>query len=336
MTEEKGKGTQQDDLDSLLRVLLTFLEAMDTAKEGGKSMFRFPSNKTDLETKVWHCYHKVQASTYHVQRVKKLSDAARGNLEGVRNSLTNPPGVATEFQMTVTDRTILYEIDAFFAASRSALDFLGSCLSRYVRGKETDRFRDIVKFLGKSEDAVAQLAVASWNDWAEDLVDYRDYLVHAGALPTAAAAYVVITQPGPASKLSTVLQQMLTARPILYPLPTKPNRALRLTREDMLGMLHSELPDGLAETTITISADSTAGSSRVRTSISKSRGPRSATVSMEDPLSSPESMTSKTYELTPGYLEADTLCEQYHRRLRSLIVTVFDQLGRREFTYLQS
>ena len=162
MTEETDKGTQASDTVELLQgAIVDYLEKMDAATVGRATIFRTSRSKTDLETKVWHCYHKVQASAYHMQQINRRVDEVRSELRRLSgSSLTESPLAITEFKISVRNRTILYDVDAFFAASRSAIDFLGSCLSRYIQGKDTDRFKKIVEFLRGSEDALARLVIS--------------------------------------------------------------------------------------------------------------------------------------------------------------------------------
>ena len=109
---------------------------MDAAKIGEGTLFRTLSGQADLETKVWHCFYKVEASAYHMQAIKKGVEKVRAELKkNTQVSLAHLPLAVAVFKMTINNRTILYDIDAFFAASRSAIDFLGSCLSRYIKKK---------------------------------------------------------------------------------------------------------------------------------------------------------------------------------------------------------
>ena len=60
----------------------------------------------------------------------------------------------------------------------------------------------IVKYLSDVEDDLANQIIQAWEDWVKDLVDYRDYLVHQGVLPTATASHIVIDQPQGSEEVS--------------------------------------------------------------------------------------------------------------------------------------
>ena len=175
-----------------------------------------------------------------------------------------------------------------------------------------------------------RLYISTWKEWAEDLVDYRDYLVHQGVLQTATASHVVIEQPQGTDEVSQLLDRLSeqfkehsSGEPVVYPLPLKPNRALRMTREDIFSITDDfELSPGLVESTFTVKIGSppNKGGPKIRVAVSRSSGSSSTDISIGGSLSTPDSMTKTFYELAPGYIEAEDLCREFHHKLLHLVI----------------
>ncbi len=184
---------QDERSDRIRELLFGYLEKMDMVKSGPTTIFRAESSKVDLKTKVWH-HHKIEAARYHCDNVRHLTETVREDLTKMLSSgIGRSVGTASEFRLALQDRRILFEVDAFFAALQSALDFLASALSRYIRGKDTDEFDKLPKFLHSSPHPVATIVNEAWADWVKDCIDYRDYLLHRGVLPTPTGVHVRVT-----------------------------------------------------------------------------------------------------------------------------------------------
>jgi hypothetical protein len=335
---ESGHDKRLGQLEDLL---LSYLTDMDSVKPSRKTIFRTEGSKVDLENKVWHYFHKVEATVYHCHRVEHLTAMVREELSKMIGSTTDKlVGNESELRVAIQDRKILYEVDAFFAAGRSALDFLASVLSRYIRGKDTDRFRTVTEFLHDSSHPVAALVNQAWAEWAEDFIIYRDYLLHHGALPTPSVVQVTITRSKARDPALLELAKMVQgeqARPIVFPLPTKPNPKMRLTREDMLWREESRLPMGVSEirTTITLSPQESDKGPEVSVSLGRSFGSMSVGVTSESSLGKKSnSVRSVKYELEPGYIEANTLCQDLYGKLMDLGLNVLSQLAKVGFTHV--
>ena len=111
--------TKQSKQELLEQLLTEFLEDMDRAAPGPDTIFRRTSSKTALETKVWHFFHKLEAAGYHENRVRQLSAETRRTLIDMVRGSGLPAEISySESRMDIEDQRILFEIDAFFAASR--------------------------------------------------------------------------------------------------------------------------------------------------------------------------------------------------------------------------
>jgi len=253
---ELGQGER---LDKFQELLFSYLEKMDTIKPGPQTVFRTVNSKVDLETKVWHHHHKIEATAYHCHNAEHLTATVREDLTKMLESKSRPGSISSELRITVQDRKILYEVDAFFAALQSALDFLASVISRYIRGKETDKFDKLSKFLRGNSHTVAVLVNEAWDEWVEDCIYYRNYVVHQGILPTPAGAHVRATRSKATDphihKLAKLIQGE-QGKPVVFPLPLKPNPSIRMTRQDILHLNDSELPMGIMETSTSVTLSS--------------------------------------------------------------------------------
>ncbi len=328
-------------IEGLHDLIVCYLDQMDQVQPGPTTIFKTYSSQIDLETKIWHYYHKIEATSHHTARVVKLSNEVRNRLKEMVETM--PIGLdkgTTEISVTLENREILFEIDAFFAAARSSLDFLASIISRYIKGLDIDTFKRADKILGKSSHAVAKTVKESWANWAEDLVTYRDHLLHRGVLPTTVGTHVMVTTPGSTdSSIDNILSsdRFGPTSPIVFPLPLKPNPKTRITRLDASESQEQVLPTGVVESTVTVRS-STGGKLRgitVTASQGRTVGPITAKISSEISLSGEAaSKTVKAYHLETGYVEGEALCRQYLYRLLTLGYDVINQLMQLKFSHI--
>ena len=328
-------------LGQLEDVLHSYLTDMDSVKPGRKTIFKTEDSKVDLENKVSHYFHKVEATAYHCHRVEYLTEMVREELSNIVGSTTDKlVGNKSELRVAIQDRKILYEVDAFFAAGRSALDFLASVISRYICGKDTDKFRTVTKFLHDSSHPVAALVNQAWARWAEDFINYRDYLLHYGTLPTPSVVQTTINR---SEAIDPALRKLAKAvrgeptHPIVFPLPTKPNPRLRLTREDMFGPQESTLPMGVIEVRSAITLSSQKNDEGPKVSVSLGRSHRSMLLDVTSEISlgkQSNNVESVEYELEPGYIEASKLCQGLYEKFMDLGLNVFSQLAKVGFTHV--
>ncbi len=64
------------------KLILKFLEGLDSVVTGHANIFRVGKSKIDFETKIWHHFHKIEAAEYHYEQVERLTKEARDFLEG--------------------------------------------------------------------------------------------------------------------------------------------------------------------------------------------------------------------------------------------------------------
>jgi hypothetical protein len=299
-----------------------YLNLLDGVSFGEGMFFKDKSQKDDLETKVWHFLHKIDAARYHESMVKNIAENMKDKLRDfMQKDEEKAYQTQSESTFEVEDKEILFEVDAFFTASRSALDFLASILSRYIKGKETDKIRGCVKFFEKDSNSseVKRITLDMWNSWGQDLIDYRDYLVHNGALnpPKAIVTKVIRNQNISNSMLKeiailedTMNKQILKRGKeyIVFPLPKKPNKKLRITRMNKrFERETSGMPEGFSK-------EEYGGSIQIGEEKIDSRRVR--------------------YVLDSRYLEADELCSKYCNYLLAFCYEIFNELLKVNFRFL--
>ena len=304
-----------NNLTDLRDLLLEHLAAMDDTQPNRAIIFRTPESKVDIETKLWHFFLKMQAAYYHYERVMAISQSIRERMRQTPSDLTRRQykASAVRFEMSVEDRSVLFEVHAFLVASRSALDFLAAVVSRYSRSVKFNGFRKAVKFLRDCADPVALLIKDAWAEWAEDLIDYRDHLIHTGALHPSQASHVKSwTCTSENDQLQNIISSLPTknGEPIVFPVPKKPDTNRRLTRYDIGLRLNEEgLPYGLIkdEEQAKIEIDG-----------------RTVT------------KTVLKYQLAPGFVQASDLCNYFFEKLLRFSTAVLQSLVKRNFTHIRS
>lgn len=303
---------------SQYRILIDkYLDSMDNVQCGEGKLFKEESQKADLETKIWHFLYKIEAAEYHKNRVKGIAQSMRDELKNFMNK-----DVENHFNYTNSARTkeventeILYEVDAFFTTSRSVLDFLASILSRYMKGKQTDKIRDFIKILRKSQNdfAIKNIAIDMWDNWGQDLIEYRDYLVHSGSLhsPKAIATKTNRNISNGTIDEKEILMNWFSNKKeeyIVFPLPKKPNKSLRITRmNNWYEREVSEMPEGFSKEesyAMWQSGNEKHESRRIR------------------------------YTLDIRYFEADELCATYYNQLIEFSSKVINELLMVNFKFL--
>lgn len=300
-------------LKNLKKLLFEYLERMDRVNPGPHNIFRTTQSKIDLETKVWHFFYKLEGAIYHYERVKDISQKVRqrlGSMPDLRND-NKRRQAKTQYYIEYQDRRILFEIDAFLAAARSALDFIASVISRYIRGTNFDRFKKAVKNLENSYDPIASLVQNAWVEWVEDLIDYRDHLTHRGVLSPTASSYIEVSEP---KSSNAELQEVIgkipfeQGKPVIFPMLQKPNPMARLTRLEILGLDKEEIPYGVNKIEENVEISSDRGRAR---------------------------KTAVRYELAPGFVEAEDFCKQYLEKLLDFCLVMFKLISVKKFTHIQ-
>ena len=167
-----------------------FLQALDAAPTGTGTVLKDRGSKEWMETCVLRALAKLDAATYHSSRVARL--VTESNDKGAAFFQTLELGAdGTEGKWSAATKTvgstrgvqeIAFEIDAFLAASRAAIDFGGAVLALHTgMGKRTGitTFLEVIK---KAKKPIFPFLVRLGMPWIEALKAYRDECVHYRAL----------------------------------------------------------------------------------------------------------------------------------------------------------
>lgn len=313
----RKKPDYLDRLKELELLINEYLKEMDVINPGTSTIFKNDESKVGLETKVWNFVHKISACQYHYNNIKKISRDTLDHFEDFLEQESSQNNDKSESIHTLIEENhdILFEVDGFFIAARSSLDFIGCILSRYIKGKDTDKIRDCVKWFnkGKSDDALVSLIIEMWTEWGERLISYRDYLTHSGTLnpPKTIATFIYQTK-GADIELESILDKVKSTIKqgdcIVFPLPLEAKRDLKITR--MIQWFKNEemdTPEGFSkdERTFTIGTG--------------------------------ENMVQRrtiNYSLDPRYIQAEDLCLLYLEKLIKFSQQFFGILISHGFTHI--
>ena len=303
----------QNLLEELESTIMSYLEEMDSVEPGENNIFRAERSKGELESKIWQCFRKLEAVEYHHKRIRSISDFTREGIESFRNRKIELVGNRTlKKRISIENHDVLFEIDAFLAAARSALDFLGAVLSRYIEGTDTDRLRVIASLLKHSKGALADFIANEWIDWIEDFIDYRDDLLHRTVIPATSSVFSQVSGPDAKTnklkKVQAEYQEGMEEEVIaVCPIPLKPNLASRLSRFEVFGPDDDDPPLGFLKSESSLIIED--GSDKFQ-------------------------LTSIKYEVEHGFIEAEKFSQENLEKIVNFIKTVFDELIELNFAHI--
>jgi hypothetical protein len=168
-------------VEAVLDDLLRKLDAARLSKDGP---FRSLDDKEHYETRVMCAYRKYQAARYHLQNVRTLIG---GDSVEDHCSLPEVPDMkgvtVTEIRATTTVSAdqYAYELSAFLASLRSALDFLAMACRPCLKGVMLDSIGTLIRMAQKPSVDLGNpvfAAVKKNISWVLELREYRDQVVH--------------------------------------------------------------------------------------------------------------------------------------------------------------
>jgi hypothetical protein len=132
-------------------------------------------------------FRKLQAARYHCERVEGL--VAIQHHEFREMHARAEPEADTLKITSATMRTsksaneFAFELSAFFAAIRSAIDFLARVCAQHLNGVEATNIKTLLR-LAKGKMGPILDVIAADTEWIARVRDYRDHLVHRLVIPT--------------------------------------------------------------------------------------------------------------------------------------------------------
>ncbi len=183
-------------------LLMSFLVAMDDIKDA--PCLKSSDSREWLETDIWELQYRLDRITYHrdnLLRMLRVPSAISNSLSTTRGApaqSTQPlrKGQATRRNQRASSRSsgvvwdskLGFELSALLAAVRAALDVLASIVARFFRGYAQHRcsMGDLGKKLQEySGDEQLLIVIHNhWVQWARDLREYRDELIHRSTIRT--------------------------------------------------------------------------------------------------------------------------------------------------------
>jgi hypothetical protein len=173
---------KQSDVAEHLEALFKNLDAAQLAP---KTILKSKAHKEHYETYVMFAFRKLQAARYHCARVEALIAIQHQELRelhaGAEPDKVNITSVAMRSSKSANE--FAFELSAFFAAIRSAIDFLAKVCAQHVNGVELTSIKTLLRLAKGKTDPILDV-IAEDAEWIERVRDYRDHLVHRLVIPT--------------------------------------------------------------------------------------------------------------------------------------------------------
>jgi hypothetical protein len=224
---------------------------LDEAFERGGTAFSTEATREGYETWVMRVFRKREACLYHLRLMKDLlavrarvATEAFERRAGERDEPRDVRITKKVFRYSADSPEPTYELSAFLASLRSAIDHLANLTLRFygVDGKLTEL---LARAKAGDVSGAGVDRFAEHRDWLEEVRDYRDALVH---------SYILRPNSGGERQ---VLDGIVAA--VVYPVvvPTKTPKYESDTRRSRAAQDSSEPPPGIAvgETVATASLD---------------------------------------------------------------------------------
>jgi hypothetical protein len=280
--------------DDVFHASDAFLHSLDGAIIGSGTIFKDTVTKEWMETAVLRAFAKIEAAEYHASNVARRVVQKHEKLKpspGLTASDEKPKGTVVRVQGTFPVQEIAYEIDAFLAAARAAIDFLANILALHLGMNHRSGISSVRKHLKKFAHSPFTFLL-DYEEWIDSLKDYRDECVHYRAL-RGYSGYEAIRQD----------DTTVEAR-IPFVIPKR---------------IRSDMPDTRARRAF--GTDSLEGLSRFEST---------GRVSSNDGTTRVIQLTVG-YEPAPGYILAESFCMQHQNTLRAFAVRLLNEVPKLGF-----
>jgi hypothetical protein len=175
-------AAKQSDVAEHLEALF---KNLDAAKLAPETILKSEAHKEHYETLVMFAFRKLQAARYHCERVATLvamqHQELRELLAGAEPDNAKITSVTLRSSQSANE--FAFELSAFFAAIRSAIDFLANVCARHLDGVEATSIKTLLR-LAKGKTGPILDVIVEDTEWILRVRDYRDHLVHRLVIPT--------------------------------------------------------------------------------------------------------------------------------------------------------
>jgi hypothetical protein len=160
---------------------------LDAAKLAPETILKSEAQKEHYEAYVMFAFRKLQAARYHCERVEALVATQHHELcelhAGAEPEADTLKITSTTMRISKSAQEFACELSAFFAAIRSAIDFLAIACAQHLDGVEATSIKTLLR-LAKSKTGPILDVIAEDTEWIARVRDYRDHLVHRLVIPT--------------------------------------------------------------------------------------------------------------------------------------------------------
>jgi hypothetical protein len=178
------------DVFEQLEVLFKNLDEANLAPE---TIFKSEAQKEHYETHVMFAFRKLQAARYHCGRVQTLVAIDHHELHelyaGALPKADDPKVTNATMRVSRSRNEFAFELSAFFAAIRSAIDFLTKVCTQHFPGVEASSITTLLRLTKKVTGPILDV-IAEDAGWITRVRDYRDYLAHRLVISTTSGGEV--------------------------------------------------------------------------------------------------------------------------------------------------
>ncbi|MCC6887500.1 MAG: hypothetical protein IT536_03110 [Hyphomicrobiales bacterium] len=154
---------------------------LDAAKLAPQTILKSPAHKEHYETILMFAFRKLQAARYHLRQVeihlgvknkelKKLLKPAQS-----KKGELNIASATTSISMTANE--FVYELSAFSASVRSAIDFLAMVCAQHLKGIEASSITTLLYVVDSGKTGPILNTIGNHTKRLHRIRDYRDFLV---------------------------------------------------------------------------------------------------------------------------------------------------------------
>ena len=158
-----------------------YFSHMDDAPVGGNSIFQDDRAKEKHETIIMYAFRKYRAALYHSENVRRFLEDESSDLDSkkILDSDTFTNNTRAKITVRKTADHFVYELAAFFEASKSSLDFIAAASSWYLNGINTDSIRTLIRCVNRNTGSGIIFNVTKEHlSWLKEVREYRHHLVH--------------------------------------------------------------------------------------------------------------------------------------------------------------
>lgn len=172
------------------------LDAIDAAPTGSGTVFTDQMSKDWMESSVLRALRRLESSTYHCANMARLArkveedagafsqrfrENVKGNISEMKKTTPYADDLEARSGQAFNANEIAYELDAFLAAARGAIDFAASVLVLHLGMNRRTSITKLMKAVSKEVDHPFAFLLTH-QTWVASLRRYRDECIHYRAL----------------------------------------------------------------------------------------------------------------------------------------------------------